>query len=378
MWGDTAARTAIEVIAADAIGAYRGPERLWPNTADDLADDPDVPYRSAYLGAAGVAWALDLLARDGPAPALPGMADLLDSLPQGFREAPEFVSLAPPPAPSLLFGETGILLAVELIRGDGAHRDDLDACVRRNARNPAREVCWGSPGTMLAALKLWRHSGQQRWRELWLDCAGWLLDQWKETVWVQDLYGEQRRYVGAGHGFAGNAFVLLAGRDLLGARAGDVTERTVEIVCRLAVEADGLAQWPPLVGTARGRWPVQWCHGAPGIITSLAGLPRHDEVDRLLEAGGELVWRAGPLIKGAGLCHGTAGNAYALLSLYARSGAKRWLHRARTFAMDAIADVGRRRAVHGRGRYSLFTGDVAVALLLRSCLTAEPTFPFLG
>ena len=35
--------------------------------------------------------------------------------------------------------------------------------------------------------------------------------------------------------------------------------------------------------------------------------------------------------------------------------------------MDAAADVERRRAANGRGRYTLFTGDIGVALLLRSC-----------
>ena len=29
--------------------------------------------------------------------------------------------------------------------------------------------------------------------------------------------------------------------------------------------------------------------------------------------GGELTWRAGPLRKGPGLCHGTAGNGFAFL-----------------------------------------------------------------
>jgi hypothetical protein len=63
---------------------------------------------------------------------------------------------------------------------------------------------------------------------------------------------------------------------------------------------------------------------------------------------------------------------------HARSGDERRLHRARAFAMDAAADVARRRAGSGRGRYTLFTGDLGVALLLRSCLGAHAAFPFLG
>lgn len=377
-WSETEARAAIEAIATDAIGAYQGPERLWPNAEDDLEGDPDVPYRNAYFGAAGVAWALHRLAREGLAPELSGLAELAAGLPQGFRRAPELVALAPPPAPSLLFGESGVLLAAAAMREDGEHLDDLEACIRRNARNPALELCWGSPGTMLAALQLCRRTGEERWRDLWLDSAGWLLDQWHERAWVQDLYGEKRRFTGAGHGFAGNALALLSGLDLLGDRADGVTSRIVEVLHGLALEQDGVAQWPPQIGVDDGRRPVQWCHGSPGIVTSLARLPPDVETDRLLAAGGELTWRAGPLAKGVGLCHGTAGNAYAFLSLHSRWGDERWLARARLFAMDAVADVARRRRANGRGRYTLFTGDIAVALLLRSCLAADATFPFIG
>jgi hypothetical protein len=377
-WSESEAGAAIAAIANDAIAAYRGPEQLWPNAVDDLEGEPDVPFRSSYLGAAGVAWALDLLAGDGLGPELPGLAALADSLPEGFRGAPELVALAPPPAPSLLFGESGILLAVEAIRQTGEHLDDLEACIRSNAENPTRELCWGSPGTMVAALALWRRTGEERWREAWIDSAGWLLDEWSESVWVQDLYGEQRRLTGAGHGFASNASVLLAGRDLLGDRAGEVTSRTVGVVRDLALQRDGLVQWLPEVGVESGRRPLQWCHGSPGIVTSLADLPADDETDRILEAAGELTWRAGPLVKGPGLCHGTAGNAYAFLSLQSRCGDERWLERARMFAMDAVADVNRRRAASGRGRYTLFTGDIGVALLLRSCLAVDATFPFIG
>jgi hypothetical protein len=54
--------------------------------------------------------------------------------------------------------------------------------------------------------------------------------------------------------------------------------------------------------------------------------------------------------------------------------------RARALAIDAAdaADVERRRRANGRGRYSLFTGDTGVALLLHGCLAADATFPFIG
>jgi hypothetical protein len=203
---------------------------------------------------------------------------------------------------------------------------------------------------MVAALELWRRTGEERWREAWLDSADWLLGEWQETLWVQDLYGEKRQFTGAGHGFASNAFVLLAGRDLLGDRGDAVTDRIRAVLLDLAVEEHGVAQWFPLAGVETGRRPVQWCHGSPGIVTSLAGLPADEETDRILAAGGELTWRAGPLTKGAGLCHGAAGNAHAFLSLYSRSGDERWLDRARAFAMDAVTGAERRTANGERPR----------------------------
>ena len=88
-----------------------------------------------------------------------------------------------------------------------------------------------------------------------------------------------------------------------------------------------------------------------------------------------MTWNAGPLTKGSNLCHGTGGNGYALLKLYKRTGDPLWLDRARVFAMTAIGQVRGARAAFGRGRYSLLTGDVGVAVYLWDCLTGEPRFP---
>jgi hypothetical protein len=121
---------------------------------------------------------------------------------------------------------------------------------------------------------------------------------------------------------------------------------------------------------------VQWCHGAAGMVTSLARLAPEDDVHgALMNAAGELVWRAGPVAGNAGLCHGTGGNGFAFLALWDRTEDERWLERARAFAMHSLDQVNRLRAATGRGRYSLFTGDVGAALLAAACLTGEAGFP---
>jgi len=103
--------------------------------------------------------------------------------------------------------------------------------------------------------------------------------------------------------------------------------------------------------------------------------PGNDELSEMLLAGGELTWLAGPLTKGAQLCHGTAGNGYAFLKLFERTGDELWLERARAFAMHAIEQVERDRSAHGQGRYSLYTGDPGTAAYLLDCLRGTSAFP---
>ena len=107
----------------------------------------------------------------------------------------------------------------------------------------------------------------------------------------------------------------------------------------------------------------QYCHGAPGMVTTFADAPfPTPELEALLLGGGELVWNAGPLVKGSNLCHGIGGNGYALLKLYKRTG-------------DTVYQVRGARAAFGRGRYSLWTGDPGLAVYLWHCIGGEPQFP---
>jgi lantibiotic modifying enzyme len=201
--------------------------------------------------------------------------------------------------------------------------------------------------------------------------------EWDGDVWCQNLRGKPAHVLGAAHGFAGNVYALSRAGGLLSAeRRAEMVRRTIEVVEKHARRADGLLQWPETL-----EWPypgrplvirTQWCHGAPGLVTSLATLaPSDDRLTELLVAAGELTWRAGPVAKGAGLCHGTAGNGYAFLKLLERTGDELWLQRARTFAMHALGQVEQARAQYGRGRFSLWTGDPGVAVYVASCVAAD-------
>jgi lantibiotic modifying enzyme len=181
-------------------------------------------------------------------------------------------------------------------------------------------------------------------------------------LWTQDLYGRIVQYLGAGHGFAGNIYALLRGAAMLSAERRQVLyERCVETLRATAVFEGNAANWPPSIGVPRPGRPhmlVQWCHGAPGMVTGLSRFPqqRSAEMGTVVKAG-TTVWNAGPLTKGYRLCHGTAGNGYALLKLHERTGDSIWLEH--VAAMHAIAQRHAMRQQFGRGRFALWTGDRA-------------------
>jgi len=100
-------------------------------------------------------------------------------------------------------------------------------------------------------------------------------------------------------------------------------------------------------------------------------------MDEMLIMAGNAIWKAGPLAKGSGICHGTAGNGYALLKLYQRTGDPVWLGRARSFAMHAILQSEQACQRYGRRRFSLWTGDAGLAVYLWHCLRGSGGLPAL-
>jgi hypothetical protein len=344
-WDEERVREAIAAVVAEAETALP-PEGLWPAHPRDLEGDETGPFTGVYLGAAGVVWALGRLGSSLD------VAEVVGRAYAHWRGQPEFGDV-----PSAPMGEAGFLRILGSAR--------LCAVVEANAANETLEWLWGAPGTMLAA------ESAPGCEEAWRASADALWEAWNGEVWTQDLYGRRVRYLGAGHGFVGNVRALAGRPDLLGAeRTAELARRTVEVLRVEALREGELANWSPVFGDADPeRIRVQWCHGAPGVICSTAGIaPGDDAFTELLCAGGELVWRAGPLLKGPGLCHGTAGNGFAFLKLWRRTGDERWLERARAFAMHAIGQLE-------GGRFSLWTGDVGAALFLRACVDRDDRFP---
>jgi hypothetical protein len=361
-WDPGVALTAIREIAADCEASFDSP--YWPVHPRD--DDGTGPYTTLYEGPSGVIYALDLLAGRGLVDTTRDYVPVLEQLVEVYRAKPDSEEWSHPP--SLLSGETGIVLALYRLAPSPRIADRIAELVTANVADAHLEFLWGSPGTMLAARAIDRP-------DLWRASADHLRDAWEESgLWTQDLYGRQDQYLGPAHGFAGCVLALAH------EPSEELDRRASDTFRRCAVQEDGLANWPAGAGgdlvTRQKDIRLQWCHGAPGMVASLAEIaPADDEHERLLLAGGELTWRAGPLKKGASLCHGTAGNGLAFLKLFRRTGDELWLERARAFAMHAVAQVKRERRALGRGRYSLWTGDPGTALYLALCLDGSAMLP---
>jgi hypothetical protein len=348
-WNDARVREGIASIVTDAERSIE--DGVWPNHPLDGEDDPP-GLTDVYGGAAGMLWALHVLG------SMLDLASLADGALRRYRQRPDWGENVP----SLLGGESGILLVATLL-GAPDHLERLRERIDENERNPTWELMWGSPGTMLAARVAGFGDEYER-------SAAVLLAEWDATddgIWTQRLPGERgpSRYLGPVHGFAGNVHALR------GYLSDDELRRRIDGPLRaMAVVEDGLVNWFPYVGAPEPN-RLQWCHGAPGMVTTLGDLmPRE-----FLAGGAELTWRAGPLAKGPGLCHGTAGNGYALLRAHELTGDREWLERACRFAVHALEQVERARTEHGRGRFTLYTGDIGAALFARSSLDVDARFP---
>jgi hypothetical protein len=282
---------------------------------------------------------------------------------------------------SLLAGDMGTALVAMRLAPSAAMADLVYARADANTHLPIRELMWGMPGSMLACLFMSEMTNATRWRSLFEVQAARLLADLQETangpIWEQDLYGQHAKFLGPVHGYAGNMLPLLRGWDwLTEAQRSRVTDAIPRTLSRNAWRTESGTSWRPRVGGDQSPSLCQYCHGAPGMVATFADAPfKQPELETLLEQGGQFTWAAGPLAKGSNLCHGTGGNGYAFLKLHHRTQNAMWLERARAFAMTAIAQCREARHEYGRGRYSLWTGDVGLAIYLTDCLIGLPRFP---
>ena len=385
-WDSDVARATIQAIVDETERQF-DPVLGWPahprDRAEARATDPGLT--PLYHGACGVVWALHYLQAQGGASLKADYIAYLDAARSRNQEWLGEVRDAA--AASYLMGDTPFLMQQWANAADrSVLNDQLAHLIAGNREHPHRELMWGAPGTLLAAYFLYQHSGDPRWAKLYVQTAATLWSQllWSDEFqchyWTQDMYGRQSTYLDGVHGFVATACALIKGRKLLAPDDWQQWERCiVQTVSRTATDDGQGVNWRAHLVTPAGEQPrllMQFCHGAPGFVICLGDLPA-GPLDALMLRAGETIWQAGPLTKGANLCHGTGGNGYAFLKLYQRTGDAKWLERARAFAMHGIAQTAAERAQHGQGQYSLWTGDLGFAIYLWDCLTGEPRFPTL-
>ena len=354
------------------------PESCWPTHPLDAESFPRTgPLWSAYAGASGTVHALQILNRYGYQ--AKDLTSLLTTIHRSYLKQPD-VSIEP----GLQLGEFGIMLPALLAKSENPELEGkLIQWMEATISLPLYEITSGQSGMMHAALMLYRKTGKTCWKRLYTQGAAALLEHWaqnnttKEWLWESHVFGVKRCYYGACHGLAGNANILLQGIDLLESVDPElIISRSVDTLYASVEQDSDVANWLPFAEPNTKNMLVQWCHGAAGIVTAMSRNPDINstytkKLDRLLIKAGELVWQAGPLKKGSNICHGTAGNGYALLYLYQRWGDKVWLDRARKFAMHAIEQCESDRLTYGQGRYTLWTGDAGLAIYLHHCLYPE-------
>jgi hypothetical protein len=385
-WDEREAHAVIERIVADTLESG-GEHADWPfHPLDRVPGLVQEMPRTLYFGTAGIVWALEYLREAGATSQGRDWSFALDSLRAQFPAGVE--GWKPSPHSYLLGNSAPLLLQYKLQRSPEIART-LAESVEANMGDETHDFMWSEPGTMLAALFMLDWTREERWRDLFLRGAGLLWDglepakQVRCRLWAQNLYGRRVKMTGAVHGFAGNAFPIVKGLHLLpDRRRSEWLEAIATTLSATALHEGGCCNWPPSVDVdPAARMPplVQYCHGAPGMIVCLASLPDDAAgvVRRLFDEGGELVWTAGPVTKGSNLCHGTGGNGYAFLRLYERTGEERWLSRARLFAMHAIDQFESAAEQYGQLRYSLWTGDLGLAVYLWDCIRGVARFPTL-
>jgi hypothetical protein len=369
-WDAGAVARRIREIVADVDQALRGRKLLWRADPWD-AWHATSPMKNLYVGAAGVLWGLDRLRRLGQAETRLDLVELALRTLELCRARPDFmrgVKLPTEPESSLACGETGILLVAWRLAPEAALADELYVRVRANVASDADEVMWGTPGTLIAARVMHEWTGEERWRGALRESAEALVARRDaDGAWVQHLYGQEFQGLQPWHGVVGNV------RALRPEPASQLESDAAALLERTAVVEAGRANWPyrvrPQLASPDGRIRLQFCCGAPGIVATASTYL----AEELLLAGARLAWAAGPpgMEKGPSLCHGTAGTGYAFLKVFERTGDELWLERARTFAVHALAQVERR----GRGRYSLWTGDIGVALFAADCIEGRSEIP---
>jgi eukaryotic-like serine/threonine-protein kinase len=368
------------------------PHRRWlRRQLLDLAPEGDAlrrtldqtPRSSLYYGLAGPALVHLRLAdqrRDpdhlASADCWCARAEYLTSDPDAYSSPSMREAHATPSEASLLHGPAGVALTRAMIgnaRADGAELDRACRWFLRSAsaRCSSNDLTLGKSGVLFGAaafLDMQSLGADERDSVLRLGRkTATALTQWTERVGGPRTRSKWRN-LGLAHGWAGILYSLIRWAH---------SDPATPLPSRMPEWLDALAARGQRVGR-RMRWPwVQdgtgpdqmvgyapgWCNGSAGLVILWAAayraLGREEDLHRMVAVALD-TWLSDT--SEWGLCCGTTGRAFALLSAGRVTGENRWMSRARTLASRAVQfweSDNQRENTH-----SLFRGDSGLTLLL--------------
>lgn len=378
-WSESIAREAIIDICSDLEDNFDA-EKMWPLHPDDLDGKPSDPLLSLYNGASGAAHALFCLNNLGLYSTRLNAAEIFERI-QTLTQKSLDTDLN---SPGIWIGQLGTLLCKYKWAPSASLADEIQTNILATQHKEENEFMWGAPGGLMAAIHMMEWTKDEN---RWLPIIDAISDSILQTVeiadgaalWNQKLYDQTRNYLGAAHGLAGNFAALACAQKYLSKPLPPETKSAlVQTLINFAQEQDGRVNWPVSKQPSKDQFlSVQFCHGAPGIIVGMYSLCTFTEIHSLFLKAAECIWSAGPLQHETGLCHGTAGNGYAFLRMHQWTKDKKWLDRARAFAMHALKQSNDYSKTIGRRRFAGLTGDMGLALYLADCIEpSDPRFPF--
>ncbi|NRA66087.1 MAG: hypothetical protein HRU19_16480 [Pseudobacteriovorax sp.] len=330
----------------------------WPRSSrEDTSSELD-NLRSLYWGSTGIIWALESLKLDKPFLERPYSRNSNQEL-----SLPEVEGIG---INSFFMSD----VALELIN---AKKNSSYIPAELAMANSPADLFFGLAGSLLYYFHAYKITGLEDFAEKFREYLGVAAENNYLNNYVFEWKSKPYRLVGAAHGLVGLLGVILRAREFIPKKHFSMADRLSHDLIRSAISDVKYSNWPFEFGDVDCE-RIYFCHGATGVIAMLSNcVSRERGSIKILESAGSLVYEAGAVSKGVSLCHGTSGSAYALLQIHKLTGESKWLDRAIELSNVAISQY----KDSSERRYSLFTGDTGLMVLLTSLENGNYGFPVL-
>ena len=172
-WSEDRVKTVIKDIYKKSLKSFNR-ETLWPT---DSNEDADIACnKTMYYGATGNLWALDQIAKFLNQQLPFDKVSLIQDIHKKYLDDPDTKEVVP----SLFLGETGILLLNYKYSPSDEIEIRLFKIIKDNIKNPTLEALWGAPGTMIAASYMYDWTNRDKWKNLLVENAEYLIQELKK------------------------------------------------------------------------------------------------------------------------------------------------------------------------------------------------------